>query len=82
MALRLSQVEFSSVGAVRVCMLNGLPVANPTLRESYESSVDLLYAGTSTACTLMQVRGNEAGPGTTISLPLKALGLLSRLPVI
>ncbi len=54
-ALVVSGMPFNGpVGAVRVGRINGIMIVNPTFRESEQSDIDLVVAGTKKAVTMIE----------------------------
>jgi polyribonucleotide nucleotidyltransferase len=75
-ALQVSPLPFlGPVGAVRIGMIEGELVVNPTLQESKESStLDLIVVGTKEALTMVEAGADEIPEGTL----LEALELAHR----
>ncbi|HZD87663.1 MAG TPA: polyribonucleotide nucleotidyltransferase, partial [Gaiellaceae bacterium] len=67
-ALMLSPLPFlGPVGAVRIGLIDGQLVVNPTLRESEEESeLDLIVVGTKEALTMVEAGANEVPEATIL----------------
>jgi polyribonucleotide nucleotidyltransferase len=61
-ALSLSGIPFSGpLGAVRVCMVDGKLVANPTYAQQVASTLEIVMAGTEDAVLMVEAGGKEIG---------------------
>jgi polyribonucleotide nucleotidyltransferase len=67
-ALMISPLPFlGPIGAVRIGMVDGTPVVNPTLAEAEtESSLDLVVVGTREALTMVEAGGDEVPEDTVL----------------
>jgi len=80
-ALMLSPLPFlGPVGAVRVGLIDGQLVVNPTLRESEdESELDLIVVGTKEALTMVEAGANEIPEETILEALELAHGEIAKL---
>jgi polyribonucleotide nucleotidyltransferase len=80
-ALMLSPMPFlGPVGAVRIGLVDGRPVVNPTLREIEDESVlDLIVVGTKDALTMVEAGGNEIPEETILEAFELAHGEIAKL---
>src|SRR5689334_3708559 len=61
-ALSLSGIPFAGpLGAVRVCMVDGKLVANPTYAQQVASTLEIVMAGTEDAVLMVEAGGKEIG---------------------
>ncbi len=80
-ALYLSDVPFHSpIGAVRLALIDGNYIVNPTLEEQSKSQIDLVVAGTRDA--IMMVEGQASEVSEDVFLKGIALAHESILPII
>jgi polyribonucleotide nucleotidyltransferase len=67
-ALSISQIPFHGpVGAVRVGRIKGQLVINPTFKETEESEIDLVVAGTKKAVTMIEGSANNVSEEVMMS---------------
>ncbi len=60
MALTISNIPFNGpVGCVRIALLDGQLVANPTLRQLADSDLDLVVAGTADAISMVEAGAHQ-----------------------
>jgi polyribonucleotide nucleotidyltransferase len=80
-ALMLSPLPFlGPVGAVRVGLIDGQLVVNPTLRESEDDSeLDLIVVGTKDALTMVEAGANEVPQETILEALELAHGEIAKL---
>ena len=80
-ALYLSDVPFHSpIGAVRLALVDGSYIVNPTLEEQAKSQIDLVVAGTRDA--IMMVEGQASEVSEDVFLKGIALAHEAILPII
>jgi len=66
-ALMLSPLPFfGPVGAVRVALIEGRLVVNPTLQEAEEAELDLIVVGTKDALTMVEAGANQVSEDTLL----------------
>src|SRR5262249_30907715 len=66
-ALMISPLPFlGPVGAVRVAMIDGQLVVNPTLQRAEESTLDLIVVGTKEALTMVEAGADEVPEDTIL----------------
>ncbi len=80
-SLMISPLPFlGPIGAVRVGMLDGELVINPTLKEAEEdSTLDLIVVGTKDALTMVEAGGNEVPEETLLEALSKAQQEIKKL---
>ena len=67
-ALCLSGIPFDGpIGAVRVALVDGKPVANPTYAQAAASPLEIVIAGTEDAILMVESGGKEIRRGTRCS---------------
>ena len=66
-ALMLSPLPFlGPVGAVRIAMIDGEPVVNPTLPQAQDSTLDLIVVGTKDGLTMVEAGADEVPEETLL----------------
>ena len=67
-ALAISSLPFlGPVGAVRIALVDGELVVNPTLQEMQESSLDLIVVGTQDALTMIEAGADQVPEETMLA---------------